>query len=105
MSTPRRTPPSSNTVSFFPAAEATAGNASKVEEAPSSWRPPWFDTTTPSQPTAAARSASSGRSTPFSSSLPGHSSRRRLMYSQSRPASISRPTAVTMSVPAGVLNL
>ena len=43
------------------------------------------------------------RSTPFSSSLPGHCSRRRLMYSQSRPASISRPTAVTMSVPAGVL--
>jgi len=97
MSTPRRTPPSSRTVSLLPAALATAGSASSVAAAPSSWRPPWFDTTTPSQPIAAARSASSGRSTPFSSSLPGHRSRMRFIASQSRPASISRPTAVTMS--------
>jgi len=80
-----------------------AGKASSVATAPSSWRPPWFDTTTPSQPTDTARSASSGRSTPFSRSLPGHWSRSCFTYSQLIPASISRPTAVTMSVPAGVL--
>ena len=33
-----------------PTARRNAGNASSVAAAPSSWRPPWLETTTPSQP-------------------------------------------------------
>src|SRR2546429_699341 len=105
MSTPRRTPPSSSTVIFEPTARTTAGSASRLGAAPSSWRPPWLDTTTPSQPIARARSASSGRSTPLRRGLRGPRSRRRLRDSPSQDASISRPTAVALSVPAGLENL
>ena len=34
--------------------------------APSSWRPPWFDTTTAAAPWSTARAASSARQTPLS---------------------------------------
>ena len=59
-SVPRRMPPSSSTSSRSPTASTTAGSASIVGITPSSWRPPWFETTTPAAPCSAARTASVG---------------------------------------------
>ena len=70
MSCPVRTPESSRISFCPPIASATFGSAEMVEGAPSSWRPPWFDTTTPSAPVFSASRASSGSRMPFSTSLP-----------------------------------
>ena len=43
----------------------TSGSASSDAMAPSSWRPPWFDTTTADAPCSQARSASSAVTSPF----------------------------------------
>ncbi len=48
----------------------------------SSWRPPWLETMTPSTPTSAARRASSGSSTPLTTSRPSQFSRTQAMSSQ-----------------------
>src|SRR6266568_1587795 len=67
-SAPVRTPESSSTGTRPPTASTTAGSASSVAIAPSTCRPPWFDTTSPSTPASSARRASSGWSMPLSSS-------------------------------------
>ena len=43
-----------------------AGSASSVAIAPSTWRPPWLETTMPSMPSSTARRASSGWQMPLS---------------------------------------
>ena len=53
-SAPRRMPPSTSTSTLPSTASATSGSASIVASAPSSWRPPWFETTTPAAPWSAA---------------------------------------------------
>ena len=47
-------------------ASTTAGSASSVAIAPSTWRPPWLETMTPSMPSSTARAASSGWRIPLS---------------------------------------
>ncbi|MNR25351.1 hypothetical protein D3C85_1424970 [compost metagenome] len=49
-SEPRRKPPSTITGKPDGTASTTSGKACKGEMQPSSWRPPWFDTITPSAP-------------------------------------------------------
>ena len=49
-----------------PTASAMPGSASKVAIEPSTWRPPWFETTIPSIPSSTARRASSAERIPFS---------------------------------------
>ncbi len=49
---------------------ATSGSARAVDGTESSCRPPWFETTMPSTPASAARRASSGSSTPLTTSRP-----------------------------------
>ena len=66
---PERTPPSNSTSMRSPTAPAIAGSDAIEERAPSSWRPPWFETTMPSTPAAAASLASSTSRMPFSTSL------------------------------------
>jgi hypothetical protein len=59
--------PLSITIGTRPAtASATAGRASSVAIAPSTCRPPWFDTTIPSIPASTARDASPGWRMPLS---------------------------------------
>ena len=66
MSAPERTP-LSRTIGMRPAtASAMPGSASMVAIAPSTWRPPWFDTTIPLIPCSIAASASAGWRIPFS---------------------------------------
>ena len=74
-SVPRRTPPSSRMGIRPPTAATIAGRASMVPGAPSSCRPPWLLTMMPSMPSATARRASWGWSTPLSSKGPGHNAR------------------------------
>src|SRR5690606_5408106 len=71
-SLPRRKPLSTITVISAPTAARTAARVSMGAGALSSWRPPWLLTTTPSAPASCARTASSGSSTPLTSSLRGH---------------------------------
>lgn len=47
-----------------------SGNACKVEIAPSSWHPPWFDTISASCPRCTASAASPACITPFTTSRP-----------------------------------
>ncbi len=82
MSRPLRTPPSSSTSAWGAIADTTSGSLEIVEATPSSWRPPWFDTTTPSAPTSTAARASSPDSTPLMMSLPGQFSRSQAMSFQ-----------------------
>ena len=79
MSAPRRTPPSKMTGTFFrapffgffaksdePNEPATiSGNASSAAGAPSSCRPPWFETQSAATPASTALAASSRLVTPF----------------------------------------
>ena len=51
------------------------GNARALDSTPSSWRPPWFETTMPSAPFAAASRASSGSRMPLMTSGPSHCER------------------------------
>lgn len=74
-SAPRRMPPSSITGIRPPTAATTSGKASSVPIAPSSWRPPWLETTMASHPSATARCASSPRQMPLTISLRGQRSR------------------------------
>ena len=64
-----------------------AGSARAVESTPSSWRPPWLETTMPSAPVAAASRASSGSRMPLITNLRGHSERMKSMSFQVRVAS------------------
>ena len=57
---PVRTPPSNSTSVSPPTASAISGSAEIDDGAPSSWRPPWFDTTIASAPASTASRASSG---------------------------------------------
>src|SRR5216684_3517084 len=72
MSAPRRTPLSSITVMRSPTAALIAGSASSEPGAWSSWRPPWLETMTPSQPISAARTASAGLRMPFTTRARGN---------------------------------
>ncbi len=81
-SRPERTPPSTRTSTSPRTAAAIPGSARTVEGTESSCRPPWLETTIPSTPAAAARRASSGSSTPLTSSLPSQCSRTHAMSSQ-----------------------
>src|SRR5262245_11294587 len=65
-------PPSNITSMSEPTASATTGSAEIDDGAPSSCRPPWFDTTIALAPVLAASLASSASSTPLMMSLPGH---------------------------------
>jgi hypothetical protein len=65
-SAPLRTPESSSTGARPSTAATTPGSASSVAIAPSTWRPPWLETTMPSTPAASARRASSGCRMPLS---------------------------------------
>ncbi len=62
---PRRIPPSISTVPRPATASATSGRASRLAGTWSSWRPPWFETTTPAAPCSIASAASSAVSTPL----------------------------------------
>ena len=64
----RRNP--SATVARLPTAAAMAGSASIGGGKASIWRPPWFDTTMPSMPSATAFSASCGCRMPLTTSGP-----------------------------------
>src|SRR5438034_577150 len=54
MSLPRRTPPSQMISTRSPTASATGATRSNAAGAPSSWRPPWFDSAIASTPLSAA---------------------------------------------------
>ena len=71
MSWPDRMPPSNRTSQRPSIASTISGSTEIVEGAPSSWRPPWFDTTMASAPAATANCASSRSSMPFKINLPG----------------------------------
>src|ERR1039458_4321568 len=71
MSAPVRMPPSNGSWMSEPTASAIAGNAEIEDGAPSSWRPPWFDTTMASAPSLTAVLASSASRMPLRISLPG----------------------------------
>jgi hypothetical protein len=58
-------PPSIQTSIFEPTASAIAGSAAIEEGAPSSWRPPWLETTIASAPLSTASCASSASRMPF----------------------------------------
>ena len=90
-SLPRRTPPSTSTGTAPPTASTTSGSTSSVADDPSSCRPPWFDTTTPSTPCDTATSASSAVITPFASTgNPPPASRIHARSSQVNDGSITR---------------
>ncbi len=63
-------PPSIQTSICEPTASAIAGKALIDDGAPSSWRPPWFETTIASAPLATASFASSTSRMPFRMSFP-----------------------------------
>ena len=66
-----------------PTASTISGSIRIELSAPSSWRPPWFDTTIASAPMSSARRASSGSRMPFRMTFPFHLSRSRRILSQS----------------------
>ncbi len=74
-----------------PTASTTSGSASIDATVPSSCRPPWFDTTSPSNPASTARRASSARTTPFSTNGRSVSERSHGTSSQSSDASPWNP--------------
>ncbi len=75
MSLPRRTPPSQMISVRPPTASATGATSVNVAGAPSSWRPPWFDSAMASTPASAASTASSTVCMPFSTIGPSHTER------------------------------
>ena len=71
-----RTPPSASTGSSSGNGVGNrAASARALDSTPSSWRPPWLETTIPSAPLAAASRASSGSSMPLITSGPCHCER------------------------------
>ena len=66
-----------------PTASTISGSARIDDSAPSSCRPPWFDTTIASAPTSSAARASSASRIPFRISLPPHLSAMRFTLPQS----------------------
>ena len=72
MSAPVRMPPSNITSISEPTASTTRGSIEIDDGAPSSWRPPWLDTTIASAPVVTAILASSTSRMPLRISLPGH---------------------------------
>src|SRR5206468_2219723 len=73
----RRVPLSKRTAISPATASATAGRASREAIAPSTWRPPWLETTSPSTPRSRASSASSGCRMPLTRTGNDVHSRRR----------------------------
>ena len=84
---PERMPPSRCTSMREPTASTIRGRARMLDSAPSSCRPPWFETMSASAPVAAAFSASSTSRMPFRIRGPCHRSRIRRTSSQSRRGS------------------
>ncbi len=70
-SMPVRMPPSNMISICEPTASTISGSTSIEDGAPSSWRPPWLETTMACAPVLAASSASSTSRMPFRISLPG----------------------------------
>ena len=64
-SVPRRIPPSISTGTRPATAPTTSGSAVRPAGDPSSWRPPWFDTTMPSTPAGHRELGVLGRQDPF----------------------------------------
>ena len=71
MSEPVRTPESNSTSTCEPTVSAIRGSAAIADGAPSSCRPPWFDTLIASAPVVTAILASSTSRMPLRMSLPG----------------------------------
>src|SRR5271168_3774380 len=71
MSWPERMPPSNSTSQRPPTASTISGRTEIVEGAPSSWRPPWLETTIASAPAATLKRASSASRTPLRINFPG----------------------------------
>ena len=98
---PLRTPESNSTVAREPTCAATAGSTSIGAGSASIWRPPWFETQTPSMPSETAVSASAGCMMPLSTSGFFHLSRKRAISSQVKAPPISlRAKLITSFVPA-----
>ncbi len=74
-SRPLRMPESARIFSSPCTASAIAGSARAVDGTPSSWRPPWLDTTMPSAPNFTASRASSGSRMPLISIGPFQNAR------------------------------
>ena len=74
-----------------PTASLIAGITEMVEGAPSSWRPPWLETTMPSTPARTASRASSGSRMPLITIGPAQCWRTQAMSSQVIEASKFRP--------------
>ena len=72
---------------FILVASAIFGSIAIEDGAPSSWRPPWFDTTIASAPLLVASLASSTSRMPLMISLPGHSERIQVTSCQLRVGS------------------
>src|SRR3981189_703284 len=70
-SIPERIPLSNITSLLEPTASTISGSTSIDDGAPSSWRPPWLDTTSACAPVLTASSASSTSRMPFRISLHG----------------------------------
>ena len=75
ISAPVRMPPSNITSMSEPTASTILGSIAIDDDAPSSWRPPWLETTSALAPVLAASSASSMSRIPLMMSLPPHWSR------------------------------
>jgi hypothetical protein len=74
-SSPVRTPESARMRKSPATASATRGRAATDDSVPSSWRPPWLDTTTPSAPKRTASRASPGSRMPFTIIGPSQNAR------------------------------
>ncbi|MNP61848.1 hypothetical protein D3C76_1570720 [compost metagenome] len=74
-SRPLRIPESARIAISPLTASAMAGRARADESTPSSWRPPWLDTTMPSAPKRTASRASSGSRIPLITIGPSQNSR------------------------------
>ena len=74
-SRPVRMPESARIFSSPFTASAMAGRARALDSTPSSWRPPWLDTTMPSAPNFTASRASSGSRMPLITIGPSQKSR------------------------------
>ena len=75
MSAPFMMPVSTMIVASLPTSRTTCGSRWNGMGARSSWRPPWFDSTTPSTPRSTSRFESSTFCTPLITMFPGHIAR------------------------------
>src|SRR5579885_997503 len=91
-------PPSSSTSTCPFTAATISGRARRVAEALSSWRPPWFETTTAVAPASIARRASSPVRTPLATSGPGQASRIQRKSFQVTFARVSAPMTSIMGI-------